>query len=114
MKNAKNLGFGLLTAFLLWIWAVCVVDVQAIGPLGSAVGFVRLNSFVHGLTGVHLWLYTLTDWLGLIPLCLVGAFGILGLAQWFRRKSLCRVDRSLLALGVFYLAVLSAYGLFEI
>ena len=115
MRNKKMiLALGLLAAFALWTWAVCRVDVQAIGPLGARVGFARLNGFVHSLTGVHLWLYTLTDWLGLVPLAVAGAFGILGLAQWIRRRSLRRVDRSLLILGGFYLAVLGAYGLFEV
>ena len=114
MRKKKNLAVSLLVAFSLWTWAVCTVDVQPVGPLDSTVGFARLNGFVHRLTGVHLWLYNLTDWLSLIPFALVGAFGILGLAQWIRRKSLLRVDRSLLTLGGFYLAVLAFYALFEI
>lgn len=114
MRKKKNIGIGLLAGFLLWTWAVCVVDVQPIGPLGSRVGLARLNGFFHRLTGVHFWLYTLTDWLSLIPLGLVGCFGFWGLAQWIRRKSLARVDRSLLMLGGFYLAVLVCYGLFEV
>ena len=114
MKNTKNFGALLLAGFALWTWAVCVVDVQPIGPIGSLVGFARLNGFVHRLTGVHLWLYTLTDWLSLIPLGLVGCFGLWGLAQWIRRKDLRRVDRSLLILGGFYLAVLTAYAVFEV
>ena len=114
MKTKKIHALSLLAAFVLWTWAVCTVDVQPIGPLDSAVGFARLNGFVHRLTGVHLWLYDLTDWLSLIPFALVGGFGILGIVQWIRRKSLLRVDRSLLILGGFYLAVLAVYGLFEV
>ena len=114
MRNTTKFGLGMLTAFALWTWAVCVVDVQPIGPLGSAVGFARLNGFVHDLVGVRMGLYDLTDWLSVIPLGLVGCFGIWGLAQWIRRRHLGRVDRSLLMLGGFYLAVLAFYGLFEI
>ena len=40
-------------------------------------------------------------------------FAALGLAQWIRRKSILKVDRSILALGVFYVAVAAAYLLFE-
>lgn len=112
-KKNTLIAAGLLIAFALWTWAVRTVDVQPIGPLGSRVGLARLNGFVHRLTGVRLGLYTLTDWLGLVPLGIAGSFGILGLVQWLRRGSLCRVDRSLLALGGFYLAVLAFYGLFE-
>ena len=114
MKNTTKFGLGMLAAFVLWTWAVCVVDVQPIGSLGSTVGFARLNGFVRDLVGVRMGLYTLTDWLSVIPLGLVGCFGMWGLFQWIRRRSLARVDRSLLMLGGFYLAVLAFYGLFEI
>lgn len=118
MKKEKRksglLGIGLLGAFLLWTAAVRLVDVQAIGPQGTSVGFGTLNRFVHGLTGVHMGLYTVTDWLGLVPFGFVLGFGILGLAQWIRRKHLGKVDRSILALGGFYLATMAAYVLFEV
>ena len=86
----------LLAAFVLWTWAVCVVDLQPIGPRGTRVGFGTLNGWIHSLTGVHLWLYELTDWLGLVPILVCAAFGMLGLVQWVRRRSLGRVDRELL------------------
>lgn len=103
-----------LAAFLLWTMAVAAVDVQPIGPEGSSVGLAGLNGFVHDLTGVHLGLYILTDWLSLIPFLFVLGFGILGLVQWVRRKSLGKVDRSILALGGHYLLTGAAYGFFEI
>ena len=114
MRKKKKIGIGLLAGFLLWTWAVCVVDVQPIGPLGSAVGLARVNGAVRDLVGVRMGLYNLTDRLSLIPLGLVGYLGLWGLAQWIRRKSLARVDRSLLMLGGFYLTVLACYGLFEV
>lgn len=112
-KKRFNAGFMMLTAFVLWTVAVRYVDVQAIGPLGSSVGFAALNRFVHDLTGVHMALYTVTDWLGLVPVVFVLAFGILGLAQWIKRKSITRVDFSILVLGGFYIVVFAAYLLFE-
>lgn len=103
----------LLTAFVLWTVTLYLVDVQPIGPNGSAVGLATLNASFHALTGVHMTLYTLTDWLGLIPLAAVSGFAILGLAQWIKRKRLRRVDASILILGGFYVAVLALYVLFE-
>ena len=111
--NRFLLPVGLLAAFALWTAAVCLVDVQSIGPLGSRVGFAALNSWFHALTEVHLWLYDLTDLLSVIPLGLCGAFGILGLGQWVRRKKLRRVDRDLMLLGGFYLAVAAFFVAFE-
>lgn len=111
----KNLiiSVSLLTAFVLWTVAICFVDVQAIGPGGSSVGFASLNRFFHNFTGVHFGLYNLTDWLGLVPIGVAFFFAILGLAQWIKRKKLAKVDRSLLVLGGFYIAVMALYILFE-
>ena len=69
---------------------------------------------MHDLTGVHMTLYTITDWLGLIPLIFVMGFGILGLVQWIKRKHLLKVDYTILVLGGFYILVMAAFLFFEI
>ncbi len=107
-------GASFLAAFVLWTILVSVVDVRAIGPRGSSVGFATLNGYVHERMGVNLPLYTITDWLGLLPMAAAFGFAILGLVQWIKRKSLLKVDRSLLVLGGFYVVVLAAYVFFEI
>lgn len=104
---------GLLIAFILWTVVVCTVDVQPIGLQGSEVGLATLNRWFHDLTGVRLILYTLTDWLSLIPLGFMVGFALLGLTQWIGRRSLKQVDGSLFVLGGFYLAVMAVYGFFE-
>lgn len=103
----------LLTAFVLWTVAISFVDVRAIGPQGSSVGFAAINGYVHNLTGVHWGLYTITDWLGLVPLFVCMGFGILGLVQWIKRKSICKVDHDILILGGFYIITIAAYLFFE-
>ena len=115
-KNKKRfvLGTSLIVAFVLWTVFVRLVDVQPIGPEGSSVGFATLNGFVHELTGVNWVLYTITDWLGLVPIAVALGFAILGLVQLIGRKSLWKVDHSILALGVFYIVVMAAYVFFEI
>ena len=112
-KRVFWVGASLLVAFVLWTGLVCVVDVQAIGPCGSSVGFATLNGYVHNLTGVNMSIYTLTDWLGLVPIGVALGFAVLGLVQWIQRKKLCKVDRSILALGLFYIVVMAVYVLFE-
>ena len=113
MKRKMGIALGLLAAFTLWTLAVKTVDVQAIGPGGSAVGFATVNGWFHRLTGVHMTLYTITDWLGLVPVAVGFGFAVLGLVQWIRRKSVIKVDRSILVLGGFYIVTLVAYLLFE-
>ena len=114
MKKRKFcIALGLLAALALWTIAIQWIDVQSIGPRGSAVGFATLNGFVHNLTGTHMTLYVITDWLGLVPVVLVFGFAFLGLAQWIKRKSILKVDRSILILGAFYIVTLAAYIFFE-
>ena len=106
-------GMGALLSFAVWTILVACVEVKAIGPRDSSVGFATLNEYFHGLTGVSMSLYTITDWLGLVPVGVAFGFAILGLFQLIKRKSLKEVDRSILALGVFYVSVIAAYLLFE-
>lgn len=103
----------LLLAFVLWTILISLVDVRPIGPEGSSVGFAGWNQLVHKLTGVHFLLYHITDWLGLVPFGICGIFGVLGLVQWIKRKSICKVDHSILVLGGFYVVTIAAYLLFE-
>ena len=114
-RDVKQLrtAIGVLGAFLLWTVAVCVVDVQAIGPKGTKVGLAGLNGFFRDLTGVHMALYTITDWLSLIPVAFALGFAGLGLEQWIRRKNIWKVDFGILALGGFYIVVMAVYFLFE-
>jgi undecaprenyl-diphosphatase len=112
-RNRICLATVFFAAFAVWTVAVCFVDVQSIGPQGSAVGFATVNGAFHRLTGVHMALYTITDWLSLIPVAVICGFGLLGLVQWIRRKRLQRVDQSILVLGGFYLVVMAFYLLFE-
>ena len=113
-KKTFFMGAGFLGAFVLWTVLVSYVDVRAIGQNASSVGFATLNGYVHNLTGVNMFLYTITDWLGLVPTGVAFGFAVLGLVQWVGRKSLFKVDRSILALGGFYIIVLAMYIFFEI
>ena len=113
-KKTFFMGAGFLGAFVLWTVLVSYVDVRAIGQNASSVGFATLNGYVHNLTGVNMFLYTITDWLGLVPIGVAFGFAVLGLVQWVGRKSLFKVDRSILALGGFYIIVLAMYIFFEI
>ena len=112
-KKTFFVGISFVAAFLLWTLLVCIVDVQKIGPQESSVGFATLNGFVHQNIGVHMSLYTITDWLGLAPIAVAFAFAVFGLVQWIQRKSLTKVDYSILTLGVFYIAVMVVFALFE-
>lgn len=106
-------GICLLSLFAVWTWLILWVDVQPAGESGTNVGFATLNCRFHQLTGVDMGLYTITDWLGLVPVCVCLVFGFLGLAQMLRRKSLLKVDQDILFLGIYYGLVIFCYLAFE-
>ena len=112
-KNALWAGGALVALFILWTVLILTVDVRTAGETGTAVGLAALNCRFHQLTGVHLELYTLTDWLGLVPVGVCLIFAAMGAVQLARRKSLRKVDGDLLLLGVYYAAVIAGYLFFE-
>ena len=112
-KTGLLAGIGLLTAFVLWTLLIQCADVQAAGPNGTKVGFAAFNLWFHRLTGVHMALYMITDWLGLVPIAVCLCFGALGAVQLVRRRSLLRVDPDILLLGLYYILVILGYLVFE-
>ena len=115
MKEKRNLlkGAGLIGAFSLWTVLIQWVDVQAVGQNGTKIGFADFNVWFHQLTGVHMTIYTITDWLGLVPIFICLCFGVLGLVQLIKRRSLLRVDPDILLLGAYYVLVIACYLIFE-
>jgi len=103
-----------LLLFIRFTAAVGRVQVRAVGPLGARVGFASLNLAFHDFTGVHMWLYEVTDILSVIPLGTVAAFAVIGAVQLLRRKKLRLVDADIKALGILFTATLGAFFAFEI
>ena len=115
MKEKRNLltGTGLIGTFALWTVLIQCLDVQAVGQNGTKIGLAGFNVWFHQLTGVHMTLYTITDWLGLVPIFICMCFGVLGLVQLIKRRSLRKVDADILLLGVYYVLVIACYLIFE-
>lgn len=114
MKTKFRKATIILITFAVWTIVVLTTDVKPIGPFQSSVGLSKINGFFHRLTGLHMWLYQLTDWLSIIPLGIVLGFAMIGLIQWIQRKKLMLVDHDILVLGCFYAVVMAVYILFEI
>lgn len=117
MKRRNQINFaitvGLLFFFILYTILLMYIDVKPIGPKGSLVGFATVNENFKNAFGVNMLLYNITDWLGVVAILVVLGFSILGLIQLIKRKSLFLVDRSIIALGGFYLIVMAVYLFFE-
>lgn len=112
-KSKLSVGVILIMAFVIWTVMIQITDVQQIGQNGTNVGFATLNSWVHQLTGVHMAIYTVTDWLGLVPVFVCMMFGGIGFVQFVKRRSLFKVDYDIIVLGIYYLVVILGYLIFE-
>ena len=115
-KNGKKqliLGITLLVMFAVWTWLIQCVDVQSAGPKDTEIGFATFNCWFHRMTGVHMAIYMITDWLGLVPIFVCIVFGGVGFVQLIKRKSLLEVDRDLVFLGIYYAVVIFCYLIFE-
>lgn len=115
-KNGKRLlitGSIWVATFAVWTLLIQSVDVQSVGVNGANIGFATFNSWFHKLTGVHMWIYVITDWLGLVPIGICMMFGGIGFVQLVQRRSLIRVDCDIIILGIYYFVVIAAYLVFE-
>lgn len=112
-KKMLNVGLILMVAFVIWTALIQQVDVQPVGQNGTDIGFASLNCWFHNLTEVHMAIYTITDWLGLVPIFICMLFGGIGFVQLVKRRSLLKVDFDIIILGVYYVLVIFGYFIFE-
>lgn len=103
-----------LLLFAAYTVSLKFVDVQPIGPEGSAVAYAGINGWVHQSVGVNWTFYNITDAAGIVTILLAAGFGVLGLWQWINRKSLRRVDPGILTLGAFFVLVFGTFAFFEV
>lgn len=108
------LGIGLLIAFIVWTALILLIDVQPQGQNGTNIGFATFNLWFHKLIGVHMSIYNVTDWLGLVPIFVCMLFGCLGFVQLIQRRSLFKVDYDIIILGIYYVVVIASFLAFEI
>lgn len=112
-QNLLGTGILLLMTFAIWTWLIQVVDVKPAPNTGTNVGFATFNFWFHQLTGVHMSIYVITDWLGLVPIFICMIFGGIGLFQLIKRRNLFKVDYDILFLGIYYVIVIFGYLIFE-
>ena len=115
-SEKKNLLIGsiFLAMFAVWTALIQSVDVQPLGQNGTSIGFATFNCWFHHFTGVNMAIYTITDWMGLVPVVICLIFAGIGLVQLIKRRSLFRVDADIMILGVYFVIVFLAYTIFEI
>lgn len=115
MKN-KYLIFSILffVLFIIFLVLLCLIDRCAIGPNNSVVGLATFNKWFSNLIGCNMPLYNITDWGGILSIVTALIYAIVGLLQWIKRKSIKKVDVSILILGGFYILIFAIYMLFNL
>ncbi len=107
MKPLLLLGvtivFSLLTFF---------VDRQSVGLEGTSVGFANLNSTFAGRFGYNSVMDTISDLAMYFSFLVVACFAALGVWQLVKGKSLSKVSKAIIGLGVLYVVVVVLYVLF--
>ena len=115
-KRKKELLITVISLFIvsvIYVLLIKFVDVGAIGPKSSKVGFSNINGWFHDLTGYNKAWYKITKYTGVIPFLLVAYFAFIGLKQLIKYKKISKVDKRIIFLGVFYILVGITFIFFE-
>ena len=114
-RNKRNFMFSgiLFLLFIIFTVVVKIVDVHSIGPEGSLVGLATINNSFKDVLPLNETIYKVSEILGYISLLIVAMYGIIGIKQLIERKSIFKVDRNILLLGMFYILVAIVYVIFE-
>lgn len=114
-KKRRNILISTILILLAIVFTILVkvVDVKTIGVNESKIGFATLNQFVFKTVGVNMTWYNITDWLGIIPILMAMIYAFIGVIQLIKRKSIFKVDKELIILGLFYIIVIFIYIFFE-
>ena len=104
----------LLVLTVFYTLMVRFYDYRAIGPLNSKVGFANINEQFHDFIGVHMTLYKITNYLGLLLGLIAITYVVIGLIELIKRKKLKKVDKEILIMGAFYTIVILVFVLFEL
>lgn len=113
-KRGRNviLAAAFFIAFIVYTILVMRVDVQPIGPLGSSVGFASFNAKVAEMAPPNEVWYEMTQLMGYISILICALFAVVGAIQLFQTKSLLKVNKDIICLGVLYAVCIAFYVLF--
>lgn len=115
MNNKRNIIINviLLLIAITFTILVKVVDVKTIGIDNSSIGFATINQFIFETIGVNMIWYHITDYLGLIAILFALVYAFMGFIQLIKKRSIFKVDKKIILLGIYYVAVIAIYLFFE-
>lgn len=113
MKRKSLLCIILFILSVIFTLLVVNFDVKNVGINATNIGFSSLNTLIFNKIGTsNIW-YNITELLGYIALILVFIYGLYGAYDLIRKKSIFKVNKYIIILGVFYIVVFGLYILFE-
>lgn len=117
MKSSNKLFISsgvIFVAFIIFTILVMIVDVQAVGPLGSKVGFANLNKSFFDSVGINNGAKIVSEIIGYFAIvCALFFVGLL-VFQWIKRKSFKLIDKNLIVFCVMCAILAVFYIFFEL
>jgi undecaprenyl-diphosphatase len=112
-KKSLYITIGLFAAFMIYTIMTMFVDVRPIGPEGSSVGFAAANGPVHDALPYNETFDKITDIIMYLSFLTVFVWGLVGVLQLVKKKSLKEVDSRLYVLLLFYAITVIIYVFFD-
>jgi len=103
----------MLVVTILFSVLTFVVDRKPIGYDGTSVGFSSINGLFAGSFGYNPVMDTLSDIAMYLSFLVVTAFAFIGVMQLIKGKSLSKVDKAIIGLGILYVIVAVLYVAFD-
>jgi len=103
-----------LLIFIVFTVLVKFVDVRAVGPLFSKVGFSHFNDWGRDILKYNKTWYTVSQLMGYLAIAVCICFACTGAYQLFTgKKGLKSVSRGIWAIGGLYVALIAVYLFFD-
>lgn len=104
---------GLLFLFAIYTWMIGHIDVAAIGPYDSKVGFATINGPIAAVFTFNSFFYMISKILLAAAFGVVGCFVLLGIVQLVKGKSFAKVDAGIYGMAGVYVVTALCYAFFE-
>lgn len=99
----------LLVATIFFSILTFTVDVDAIGPAGTFVGFAKVNGAFQQQFGFNETIYKISDYLGYLSILGVAIFACFGLYQLIKGRGFKAVDKVIYLLGAIFVIIFALY-----
>ena len=112
-KNTSTKPICLFLVTVIFSALTAFVDRAAIGPEGTSVGFSSLNVAVANLLGYNEVFDKVSDFVMALAFLVVAFFAFMGVVRLVQTKSIAKVGKVILGLGMLYLVVAIIYVAFS-